>query len=126
MTTEVNRPQAFRDAIVTAWQNRTGPTLTDSRGQFTMALSAHPEYIRNGKGRIVGIEAWVRLFCNSREIAIDGHRRVINPPLYRITVKATYDADGNELTPREKVFDPLACFWAWLWESVQNNPGVAQ
>lgn len=127
MTNEViDRPRAFRDALVEAWQAKTGPTLTDTRGQFTLALSARPEYIWNNEGKIVGVEAWVRLFRNGREINIDQHRRVINPPTYRVTKDATYDAAGTMQAPREKVFDPLACFWTWLWDSVQNNPGVVR
>lgn len=147
MVTEVNRPQAFRDALVAAWQEKTGPTLVNTRGQFTLALTKRPEFIRNKQGTIVGVEAWVKLFHGRvdaagkwlwNELPIDPHRRCINPPTQIVTQRAVYqtDADGKAsldekgqpilITPRQLRFDPLAAFWQWLWDSVQRVPGNAR
>mgnify|MGYP001562264405 CR=1 FL=1 len=65
-------------AVLDAFAGRS--TLVRQRDTRRLIFDQLPLPVRNRKGEIVGVEVMVRLFEGTREIRIDGHRRIINPP----------------------------------------------
>lgn len=90
MATAWERSLAVRDAV--DWRE----AISVHRDGLTLVLDAAPAFIRNKRGEVVGIDAMVRLFDGVREIPIDPHRILVNPPLVP-RANLTYEEGALEL-----------------------------
>ncbi|PZG20620.1 hypothetical protein [Nonomuraea aridisoli] len=102
------RAAAVKDACHRDWQQHAaGDRLHKTRHGHRLEVLAEPAVIRNAAGEPVGVDAWVQLHdAQGREVPIDPHRRIINPP--------TVTRDGRQ--------DPAAAFWESVWDSIDETP----
>ena len=70
--------KAQQIAAAVDWRDQ---PISMQRDGLTLVLDAAPAFIRNRDGVVVGIDAMVRLFDGAREIPVDPHRILVNPPL---------------------------------------------
>ena len=109
------------------WRDRQGSKLekpSPKNDGAKLVISKAPEYIFDDDGDVVGVDAWVQLFdARGRELPIDPHRRIINPPTVpRAGVRVIGEGDQQV---RELTADPLAAFWEAVWDSVEGVPNEA-
>lgn len=111
------------------WQGRTGAKLEkQGRDGLKLVVAKAPDYILDGDGEIVGVDAWVQLFDErGRELPIDPHRRIINPPTaprsgVRLVDTGKVDQRGQAVMGRVVTADPAAAFWEAVWDSVEGVP----
>lgn len=120
------RAEAVRAATGEEWQARTGGKLEKAGGDgLKLVVAKAPEYIVDADGEIVGVDAWVQLFDErGRELKIDPHRRIINPPTVpRSGVRMVDRAEqGRTFKARVVTPDPAAAFWEAVWDSVTETP----
>ena len=57
------------------------PGMTYTQGTKVLTLLSAPVLIVNASAQAMGVEVLVSLTDNGVPVAIDGHRRIINPPL---------------------------------------------
>lgn len=123
MATAQERAENLYDRIVEEWNGKTGDDYRVQVGQRTLIFTRLPKLIHNKQGGIIGIECWVRVLDrNGVEIKIDGHRRLVNPPLVPRSA-LTYDVDGSRIVPetitpamvREALVEALS-------DSILSNP----
>jgi hypothetical protein len=101
------RAGIVHDAAARAWHDHADQTLAVPLGDRRLVLQRQPELIRDAEDRIVGVDAWVRLYDTSgREVRIDPHRRIICPP--------TVHHEHGE--------DPWAAWLQVLKDSVAGTP----
>ncbi|MBO3751525.1 hypothetical protein J5X84_36095 [Streptosporangiaceae bacterium NEAU-GS5] len=75
------RAGIVHDACARAWHDNADATLAVPLGDRRLVLQRRPDLIRDSEDRIVGVDAWVRLYeADGREVRIDPHRRIICPP----------------------------------------------
>lgn len=122
VATAQERAQNIYDRMVEAWNSKTGDdyrvqvgpannrrTIIFWRLPELVISPAHIEQRRNPEtgqfepveipDRIVGVECWVRVLDrNGVELHVDGHRRLINPPLIPRSA-LTYDPEGKRIIP---------------------------
>lgn len=122
------RAELVRAATAEDWRSRAGSRL-EKRGRdgLKLVVAKAPELILNGDGEIVGVDAWVQLFDeNGRELPIDPHRRIINPPTVPragVRLSETGKAEaGLPVLKRTVTEDPAAAFWEAVWDSVSDAP----
>ena len=72
----VDNPRAL--AVLTGFEGRS--TLVRQRDTRTLRFDQLPTPVRNQKGETIGVDVMVRLFDGLREIRIDPHRVIVNPP----------------------------------------------
>ena len=96
--------QAFGRGSSEPWQR-----IVDRRGSETLYVDERPHEVFNKAGDLVGVGFVVRLFRRGREVPIDGHRLIINPP--------GLVPDGDGFRP-----DPLRAGLDAVWDSVKAAP----
>ncbi|SET43667.1 hypothetical protein [Nonomuraea wenchangensis] len=103
--------RARSEKIIRSFRNGRKPNRSGRpervRGGKRLVFTAEPGYIRSSAGEIIGVDAWVELYDESgREIPIDPHRRIVNPPT----------------VPRSGEDDPYEAFIEAVWDSVESAP----
>lgn len=99
------RAHLVHEAGTREWVDRKG-NVHDHRDGVRIVFDQPPDFIYDREGQIAGVDAWVRAFAPSgREIRIDPHRRIINPP-----------------TMREGQSDPLEAFRVAVAQSIRDTP----
>jgi len=126
------RAELVKAATLDDWQARPGGKLEkQGRGGTRLVVAKAPDYILDGDGEIIGVDAWVQLFDErGRELPIDPHRRIINPPT--VPRSGVRIADTGQMDPRRKqpitgrqvTADPVAAFWEAVWDSVEETPNA--
>lgn len=112
------RATAIRDAI------RDG-SKTLTRGRWSLVIS-HFDVVRDGVGRVVGVEVFVRAYRDGVEVKIDNHRRILNPP-----VMVPDGTTRNEVVNGETVQVPnyvenvREALLTALMESITDHPNRA-
>jgi hypothetical protein len=96
---------AFGRASGQEWER-----VVERRGPVTLLIDQRPAEIFNAAGDLVGVDAVVRLMRRGREVPIDGHRIIINPP-QRVSEEAGISRE-----------DSRAAFVQAVWESVERAP----
>lgn len=123
-----SRAELVRAATFEDWQARPGTRLEKAgRDGLKLVAAKAPEFIYDADGEVVGVDAWVQLFDErGRELPIDPHRRIINPPTVPRAgvrrVDAGRVANGRPVMERRVTADPLAAFWEAVWDSVEGTP----
>lgn len=101
------------------------------RGGLMLIFDRKPELILDRWGGVVGVDAMVRLLAaNGRELRIDPHRIIVNPPTVP-RANLTY-VDGPELDKDGKPVkirvvgapDPAAAWEEAVWDSVETVPNA--
>lgn len=122
------RAELVRAATAEEWQARPGSKLEKAgRDGLKLVVAKAPEFILDADGEIVGVDAWVQLFDKSgRELPIDPHRRIINPPTVPRSGVRLVDTGrierGQPVMERQVTADPVAAFWEAVWDSVEEAP----
>lgn len=122
------RAELVRAATFEDWQARPGAKLEKAgRGGLKLAVSQAPDLILDADGEIVGVDAWVQLFDErGRELPIDPHRRIINPPTAPRAGVRLVDTgrveQGQPVMERRVTADPTAAFWEAVWDSIEEAP----
>lgn len=99
------RSQHIKEACNRKWNNRKD-TVRHSKNNLILTYDSPPDYIISKEGEVVGVDAWVKLHDqNGREIPVDPHRRIVNPPTFHM---------GE--------YDPLSAFMETVWDSVVQVP----
>lgn len=110
------RALVVRDALA-------GAATEDVRGGRRIVLDSPVGLIRNKRGDVIGVDAWVRLFEGKDEVPIDPHRIVINPPTHVVVDgREGIDVEQGEFVERRTVEAPQEAFWEALWDSVTSTP----
>lgn len=100
------RSGIVHDACARAWRD-SGEDLAVPHGDGRLVLLRQPGLIVDREDRVVGVDAWVRLYDpTGREVKVDNHRRIINPP-------TVHHEDGG---------DPYAAWLQVLKDSVAGTP----
>jgi hypothetical protein len=95
-------------ATRSAWKRARKDRLARPLGDGHLVVDREPELIYGPDGDVVGVDAWVRQFDRAgREVRIDPHRRVINPP-----------------TVHEGESDPAEAFYRVVEDSVLTTPNA--
>lgn len=106
------RAGLVRAATAREWSGKTGAFVEKvHESGLRLVVRREPDYILDADGEVVGVDAWVQLFDGDRELPIDPHRRIINPPNIP-------RPEGRRAT----ALDPLAAFWQVVWDSVLEIP----
>lgn len=122
------RAELIKAATKDEWDKKPGTKLEKLKDSRRLVITKAPDYIYNEQGDIVGIDAWVQLFDDKgRELPIDPHRRIINPPTVpRSGIKDTETGElgrlGNPKKLREVTLDPVSAFYEAVWDSVESTP----
>lgn len=96
------------EATRSAWRRARRERLTRPLGGGHLVVDREPELIHGPGGDVVGVDAWVRLFDRAgREVRVDPHRRIVNPP-----------------TVHEGVQDPAEAFYRVVEDSVVGTPNA--
>ncbi|MET8987764.1 hypothetical protein ABZW49_20145 [Nonomuraea wenchangensis] len=110
------------------WAARPGSKLEkQGRDGLKLVVAKAPDYILDAEGEVIGVDAWVQLFDErGRELPIDPHRRIINPPTVPRAgvrlVETGQAKDGRPAMERLISADPVAAFWEAVWDSVEGAP----
>jgi hypothetical protein len=96
--------QAFGRTDSGAWE-----PLADRRGAETLIVDERPHEVFNGAGDLVGLGFKVRLFRRGREVPIDGHRLIVNPPVN------VPEGDSYREDPGRAALDAV-------WDSIKTAP----
>lgn len=122
----LQRAELVRAATAEEWQARPGGKLEKlGRDGLKLVAAKAPDYILDVDGEIVGVDAWVQLFDErGRELPIDPHRRIINPPTVPRSGVQLVDKveQGRPFQARVVTPDPTAAFWEAVWDSVTETP----
>lgn len=123
------RAREVRAATSSDWSRRAGGhTLDKVRGNQRLVVVKEPDFIYDKENNVVGVDAWVQLFApNGRELPIDPHRRIINPPTVPrsgVVDEETTERDrrGQPVMRRILTPDPTAAFYEAVWDSVLGTP----
>lgn len=122
------RAELVRAATLEDWQARPGARLEkQGRDGQRLVVAKAPEFIYDAEGEVVGVDAWVQLFDEQgRELKIDPHRRIINPPTVPRSGVRLIDTGraerGHPVMNRQVTADPSAAFWEAVWDSVESAP----
>lgn len=116
------RANAVKLATDSEWGSRQGTKLEKTKGNRKLVVAKAPEFIEDKEGNVIGVDAWVQLFDDKgRELPIDPHRRIINPPTVpRSGIRLV--ESGRPVMERVLTPDPVAAFWESVWDSVENVP----
>lgn len=123
-----SRAELVRAATFEDWQARPGAKLEkQGRDGLKLVAAKAPEFIYDADGEVVGVDAWVQLFDErGRELPIDPHRRIINPPTVPRSGVRLVDTGrverGEPVMERRVAADPTAAFWEAVWDSVERAP----
>lgn len=124
------RAEAIRAATGEEWAARpAGKLEKQGRDGLKLVVAKAPEFILDDDGEIVGVDAWVQLFDErGRELPIDPHRRIINPPTVPRAGVRLVDTGQREhglpVMARQVTADPMAAFWEAVWDSVEEAPNT--
>lgn len=123
------RAREVKAATSSDWSKRTGGHKLDKvKGEQKLTVTREPEFLYDKDGNVVGVDAWVQLFdANGRELKIDPHRRIINPPTVPrsgVVEEETGEVDrsGQPLKRRILTPDPTTAFYEAVWDSVIGIP----
>lgn len=122
------RAELVRAATAEEWTARPGAKLEKAgHDGLKLVVAKAPEFILDAEGEIVGVDAWVQLFDErGRELPIDPHRRIINPPTVPRSGVRLVDTGkverGQPVMERQVTADPMAAFWEAVWDSVEGVP----
>ncbi|WP_062434996.1 hypothetical protein [Herbidospora daliensis] len=96
------------EATRSAWRRDRRERLARPLGGGHLVVDREPELIYGPGGDVVGVDAWVRQFDRAgREVRIDPHRRIVNPP-----------------TVHEGAQDPAEAFYRVVEDSVVGTPNA--
>lgn len=102
----LRRVEAVKGALAEQWRHGPSGRLEIPKGKRTLVALDEPGLIRDSVGASAGVDVWVRLYeADGREVPIDPHRRIVNPP--------TVSRNGA---------GPAAAFWEAVWDSVEETP----
>ncbi|GAA2209310.1 hypothetical protein GCM10009850_047680 [Nonomuraea monospora] len=124
------RAEAIKDVCARDWRDKKTPVIEKARGQQRLEFYREPDFIYDKDGQIVGVDAWVRLYGpDGREVRVDPHRRIVNPPTVPRSGVQEVDAGrrndrGQPIKDRTVTPDPLAAFYEAVWDSVEGAPNA--
>ena len=122
------RAELIKEATFDDWMRRPkGKTFLDKeRDNLRLEIRKAPDFIYDKGGGVVGVDAWVRLFEGDKELRIDPHRRIVNPPTVPRSgvrrVEDGVDEKGKPKFRREIIQDPVEAFYEAVWDSVIDTP----
>lgn len=123
------RAREVKAATSSDWSRRAGGHKLDKvKGEQKLTVTREPEFLYDKDGNVVGVDAWVHLFdANGRELKIDPHRRIINPPTVPrsgVAREETGEVDQSGRAAKRKLLtpDPTAAFYEAVWDSVIGVP----
>ncbi|MGR6923080.1 hypothetical protein ACU635_53250 [[Actinomadura] parvosata] len=124
------RAEAIKDVCARDWRDKKTPVIEKARGQQRLEFYREPDFIYDKDGQIVGVDAWVRLYGpDGREVRVDPHRRIVNPPTVPRSGVQEVDAGrrddrGQPIKERVLTPDPLTAFYEAVWDSVEGVPNA--
>jgi hypothetical protein len=123
------RARAILQETSDEWDSRPNGSsfLEKEFGSFRAVIRQKPELLYDKENRVVGVDAWVQLFNDKtgREIPIDPHRRIINPPTVpRAGISEVDDVDeqGKPIKRRILAADAKRAFYEAVRDSIESEP----